>query len=314
MRNYFDFKLNGSVIFPYYLPIYLLYILMLVTALLQQQEVTANPLEPFTPMFFASQGSSVLFWLVYMFILFYIYRICVSATSYKGESFVFDGDIKKYIKINIVGILLSIVTLGIYSCWYSKNVTHFFAGNTSYNNRKFRFDGTGIMVFAIITITMIVYGLFLFVVLTLVRKTMFLFLIIPAILAFLSLMAMVYLLYRWYIDLSYDTKKIEMKEGGHIEGILNVSMEIFFSIITLGLYTPFATVRIYRYYMNRIVVREGNEVTSNLGCDINLAEEGLFIFVQFILTLITFGIYYPWAFCKIGEKIISKTYIETITK
>lgn len=314
MKNYFDFKLSGSAIFPYYLPIYLLYIVLLITGLLSQQATLENPMNPFTPMFFINQGSALLFWLVYTLFLFYICRIAISATSYKGESFVFDGELKKYVQINVVGILLSIVTLGIYLCWYSKNLARFFVGNTSYNNRKFRFDGTGITLFAIITISMIIY-LFAFVGMAMfIRGSLIILAIVAGLFVFISLMAMIYLVYRWYIDLSYDNKKIEMIEGGHLKGVLYVSMEMLFSCITLFLYSPFALIKIYRYYANHVVVREDNEVVANFGCDINVLEEGWFIFKQLLLTLITFGIYLPWAECKIYEKLISKTYIETITK
>lgn len=55
----------------------------------------------------------------------------------------FTGDAKTYFGIWIVNILLSIVTLGIYSAWAKVRTTRYFAQNTVIDGRHFDYHATG---------------------------------------------------------------------------------------------------------------------------------------------------------------------------
>ncbi len=63
------------------------------------------------------------------------------ATSYqpKTHAFIFTGEGFEYFKIWIVNILLTIVTLGIYSAWAKVRNLQYFYGNTSLNNSTFEY-------------------------------------------------------------------------------------------------------------------------------------------------------------------------------
>jgi len=62
----------------------------------------------------------------------------------------------RYIGIIISGIVLSIVTLGIYIPWLIKNMHRFFTNGTSYNSHKFAFKGNGKSLFLIMTFTIFI--------------------------------------------------------------------------------------------------------------------------------------------------------------
>ena len=55
----------------------------------------------------------------------------------------FSGDAKEYFGIWIVNILLSIVTLGIYSAWAKVRTNRYFYGNTSIDGHAFEYHATG---------------------------------------------------------------------------------------------------------------------------------------------------------------------------
>jgi uncharacterized membrane protein YjgN (DUF898 family) len=48
------------------------------------------------------------------------------------------------------------------------------------------------------------------------------------------------------------------------------------------------------------------------GYDIDQLNDFKMIWVQILLTVITLGIYYPWAFCKVSQRVLGKSYIEEI--
>lgn len=55
----------------------------------------------------------------------------------------FSGDAKEYFGIWIVNILLSIITLGIYSAWAKVRTNRYFYGNTSIDGHAFDYHATG---------------------------------------------------------------------------------------------------------------------------------------------------------------------------
>lgn len=278
-----------------------------------QVAATANP-GTLPKEFFTYVGAYFIYLIVLVLVSFFIYKMAVTSLSYKNEALMFDGNYKKYIKLNVIGFLLSCVTLGIYSCWWMKNLAQFYSDSTSYNNRKFRFNGSGLNLFGIITVT-IVIACIIGVMTTFATQMKSAIIIFPLIIGLFCIAMYIYLIYRWYINFSYDNARIEMKEGGYAKGILIVSQEIFFTIITLIIYFPVATVKIYNYFLKNIEVRNNEgKLVGTLGSDINTGEMFLFMWGQFLLTIITFGIYTPWAMCKIYGQLITKTYIEPITE
>ena len=87
-----------------------------------------------------------------------------------------------------------------------------------------------------------------------------------------------------------------------------IAFEILLTIITLGIYFPIAMIRLYKYFADKTIAN-GTDRKLKFGYDIDPLNDFLFIWGQTLLTIITLGIYYPWAFCKIGKRILSKTYL-----
>lgn len=88
-----------------------------------------------------------------------------------------------------------------------------------------------------------------------------------------------------------------------------IALEIFLSLITVGIYYPLAWIKLYKYFVDRTVATS-DERTLEFGYDIEPASDFLFIWGQSLLSIITLGIYYPWSCCKIYGRIVGKTFIE----
>jgi uncharacterized membrane protein YjgN (DUF898 family) len=87
-----------------------------------------------------------------------------------------------------------------------------------------------------------------------------------------------------------------------------MALEIFLSIITIGIYYPMAMIKLYKYFTDKTVARSA-ERSLIFGYDIETTDDFLMIWGQTLLTIVTLGIYFPWALCKIGNRIIGKTYM-----
>ncbi|MGB0958751.1 MAG: YjgN family protein [Halocynthiibacter sp.] len=68
-------------------------------------------------------------------------------TTTKTEQFKFTGNAKEFFGIWIVNVLLSIVTLGIYSAWAKVRTNKYLYGNTSVAGRSFDYHATGKQIF-----------------------------------------------------------------------------------------------------------------------------------------------------------------------
>ena len=75
------------------------------------------------------------------------YRL--SRTSWRGIHFGYRGDLKEFFKLYFVNVLLTIVTLGIYSSWMETKITKYVRSNTRFGNIEFNFTGQGLDLFLI---------------------------------------------------------------------------------------------------------------------------------------------------------------------
>ena len=117
-----------------------------------------------------------------------------------------------------------------------------------------------------------------------------------------------YLIYKWMVNIDYKKYNISW-ETSFWPSCGKIAFEILLSIITLGIYGPLAMLRIYKYFADRTVA-VADDSKFKFGYDIDHLNDFLYIWGQILLTIITIGIYYAWAFSKIGNRILSKTYLE----
>jgi uncharacterized membrane protein YqhA len=74
---------------------------------------------------------------------FYYIKLLIENMAFKDIHLKFEGSFGEYIGIVVLGIVLSIISLGIYSPWFIRDVNRFFASRTSYQERPFNFLGKG---------------------------------------------------------------------------------------------------------------------------------------------------------------------------
>ncbi|PJZ71284.1 hypothetical protein CH373_01920 [Leptospira perolatii] len=71
-------------------------------------------------------------------------RYYLSRTSFNNIRFHFAGHPLELVKIYVPGVLLSIITFGIYTNWLTVKLQKFYMSNTYYGNASFQFEGKGL--------------------------------------------------------------------------------------------------------------------------------------------------------------------------
>ena len=109
--------------------------------------------------------SGLLSWLI--FVLFpplagvWALRYRFSRMSWRGVRFAFRGQATPYLKLVFKGIILTILTLGLYYPFYATQKRAFLVSHTYFGNERFAFDGRGKELFHV-CFTAIMLGIFLF--------------------------------------------------------------------------------------------------------------------------------------------------------
>ncbi len=245
-------------------------------------------------------------------ILFVIAKLTIKNIAYKETNIVFSGSFGKYIGIFLLGIFLSIITLGIYIPWFIRSIHRFLINNSSYESTPFNFLGKGGKLFLIFLLSaiipMIALGIIMFKYMAINANQFSTEKIVFQLIYMLIMIPYMYLFYKWLINVSYKSYKISW-ETYFWPSCGKIAVEILLTAITLGIYYPLAMVRLYKYFADRTTATSEG-VRRSFGYDIEPLHDFLFIWGQILLTIITLGIYFPWANYKIGRRILSKTYLE----
>lgn len=249
--------------------------------------------------------------------LYHCTRETIRSTSLEGDSFEPCYNSREYTMMCLKGVLLSTVTLGIYTPWFIKKLTAYFAENTAYNTNFFEFHGKGSSLFIymvlLVAIPAFLYETVINEIAPLATFAMYQAgLTVTLVFILLVLLICFYeaLYIRWYINMTYGRKRIMSsvqcgKAGWFIFG------QVLLSGITLCLYLPMATIRIWRYYATRTVIGEDN-IEKILGFSMTPKRDYFFILGQMLLTAITLGIYFPWGYARTMSRLIRQTYVETL--
>ena len=253
----------------------------------------------------------ILLMLITLVLTFYIVKLAIENVEFKDKSIVFNGTFGRYIEIVLFGLLLSIMTLGIYLAWFIRDLHRFYINNSSFNDQSLLFNGKGGKLFVIFLLT-IFLPIILFTIImakyTLnnpgqTQSTM----LIQQLVMLIIMIPYMYLLYKWRINITYKDFSISW-ETDFWPSCGKIVVEIILSVITIGIYMPLAMLRLYKYFAEKTFVKNIDRKLQ-FGYDIDQLSDFLFIWGQVLLTLITLGIYYPWAFSKIGGRILGKTYL-----
>jgi uncharacterized membrane protein YjgN (DUF898 family) len=308
MKNYFDFTLKGKKLLPYWILFMAVFYAPYICIAMKIKEYTYD---------FAHKSMYLL--LLYLLIIvcymiFYFFiKLSIEGISYRQKNIVFNSSFRKFLGVYLTGVLLTIITLGIYYAWFIKSIYKYFVNNSSYGDEGFSFQGKGGRLFVIMLLCLLLP----FLIVTIILGALIFFsmpYLMPKLafilygLVFILMIPFTYFFYKWMVDVHF--------KGYHIKwqtalwpSLGRIALEIFLSVITAGIYSPLAMFRLYKYFTDRTIAEKGEEVRK-FGYDIDHLNDFLYAWGQILLTIITIMVYYPWACCKICKRLLSKTFIE----
>lgn len=194
-----------------------------------------------------------------------------------------------YFKIIIVNWLLTIITLGIYYPWARAKRLRYIYGQTSLNNERFHFSGTGWEMFLGL-IKVIFFYILLIIVFNILSfyypltAILFLYLALFAIIPFAIHGALRYRMSRT----SYRSIRFGYR-GNRNELVKKFFIGAFLTLITFGIYGSWLSMNIRRYTHKHI--RYGDVKFSNNAQGVDFFTINL---LGYIFTILTFGIYIFW--------------------
>lgn len=306
MKRYLDFTLTGKKFLPIWIIFYLLvllpYIWYNVAVSVQHKTLEDNPFLGYV--FFVIM-------LIGIPVYFFIIKVSIEGISYQNSNIDFRGKFLTYLGKAILGFFLSIITLTIYMAWYIKDMTRYFINNSSLNSEHFLFNGKGNRLFLIFLLCLFAPIIILFIIIgrhILSNPSDLTYVFIYQAVIMMLLIPFMYLFYKWFVDIKFKNYRIYWNTK-FFESSGKILFEIFLSIITIGIYFPLAYLKLYKYFAERTVAENVGNETFKFGYDLNAGKDFLFVWGQVLLSILTLGIYYPWAYCKIGKRVLNKTFL-----
>jgi uncharacterized membrane protein YjgN (DUF898 family) len=316
MKRSFDFTLEGRKLFPLFIAFWIPFLILEVV--LSRQNMRMGASAGFGEAAPSLLGSLGIFLLSVLFQIPFMRRL-VPAVSYDGNPFGFKGSIGRYFGLNLLGLFLSIITAGIYYPWYMTRITRYLVGETSYREAPLRFEGKGGRLFVIVLLTLLlpVIAVSVLVAVTTIRwgdishafynpAQVLLFVLMALILlGFLS--AYFYGVYRWlFTNLRYEDHALRWNTE-FWSSVAYIWVQALLSLITVGIYAPAAYIRLYRYFTNRTVIDRAEQPFGKLAFEGQVGKGFGLLWGQGLLSLITAGIYIPWAVARVGKWYLSNT-------
>lgn len=311
MKNYFDFLLPAKKLIIYYLMFLVFFILPYVWIIYNfTQKIHQEP-----------EGLIIMIPVIVFLILFvlafnfFFIKLCIENVQLHDEKLSFKGDFSGYLGQILLGLLLSIITLGIYYPWFIRKIYQFFAFNSNYKDNSFQFMSKGLNLFLIFLI-----GLFIPIVIftsiiniagfNIEINSPLNYYIGQFIKTIIIIPFMIYY-YRWIIHFKYKDYQIKLNVS-FWQAAGKLLVEIMLAMVTFGLYLPLAYLRIFKYFIDH--TDASNEVKKyEFGYEIDNLKDFLYLWGQILLTLITLGLYLPWSTVKVYKRVIRKTYmLETV--
>ena len=310
MKNYFDFTLTGKKFLPVWLLFYLIFLIPM-GGYYYEKISTSQAGSPSPYILLMLLAIIVVGGLIY----FLIAKLTIEHVRYGESDFKFEGRFWPFAGKVLLGLFLTMITIGIYGAWFARDITRFFVDNSYHDGHSFRFNGKGGKLFLIILLVYIIpVILYSFLILPFPPPKPEPLSMVAARQLFVIILAIpyYYFVYRWLIDINYKTYHIHW-ETEWMPSIGKIALEVFLSGITLGIYLPLAYLKLFAYFSQRTIAKK-EDGAYVFGYDIEPTGDFLFIWGQLLLTIVTLGIYYPWAYTKIGKRILSKTYVTALNE
>ncbi|MGC9341965.1 MAG: DUF6693 family protein [Bacteroidales bacterium] len=314
MKKYLQFHLKGEDIFSYFLIIVLICVIPAIILSLPSNAYMMDEMTFWRGLLFGILGIAIL--AVVLILAIYILKMVIQNVEYDEERFKFSGEAGEYVSLVFKGILLSIITLGIYLPFFIRELMAFYIGKTSYKDEPFKFMGKGGDLFVIFLFALIVPLIVLALIFGFNYGAERSFSSFSAygisILETAIISPFVFLYYRWFVDIRFKNFHAQI-DTDMIEGIGVVLLQTVITAATFGIYFPVAYLKIYKYYLEKVKVKDDSDQEQQIrfGYDIDPTNDFLYIWGQTLLTIITLGIYSPWAYCNILDRVLGKTWMET---
>ncbi|WAC11796.1 YjgN family protein [Dyadobacter pollutisoli] len=171
-------------------------------------------------------------------------RYRMSRSSWRGIHFGYRGDLKEFVRVFVIGSLITIFTLGIYSFWLIIEIRKYIFKHLRFGNLTFSYEGDG--------------GTFF----VLHLKGYFLLVITLGIYSFWYVRD----LFNYYIDnirMYQDDKKLTFRSNATAGGYFKLIVgNILIILFTLGLGTPWAIVRTLNFVFSNIVIEGALDVNA----------------------------------------------------
>jgi uncharacterized membrane protein YjgN (DUF898 family) len=321
MQRSFGFALEGRQLFPLFIAFYVPFVILEVLVTRQSTAGTAAGSPDLSQSLRSLAGSLGIFLLTVLFYVPFLRRI-VPAATFDGLPFAFRGAVGRYLGLNLMGLLLSLVTLGIYYPWYVTRVTRYLVAEASYKGQPLEFTGRGGRLLLVFLASLVAPGVIIGV---LVAPSLrgsgagLFFGSLPGVLlaVLLALVALaffsgyVYGFYRWlFTNLRCGEHAVHWNaELG--PSVAFVWLQLLLSLVTAGIYGPAAAIRLYRYFAERSALAARDGPPWGRLSFVGSTRRGFgLLWGQALLTLVTAGIYAPWALARIGAWYLSSTRLE----
>ncbi len=322
MRNYFHSDLHAAKLVPYILASIAITLICVISAgllsinpqLIDYAELNMglilNELLSIALILFSTLASTLL--------MLPVVKEIIATTCYKEEYFEPDFDTRAYLWLVVRGLLLSFVTFGIYTPWFYTRLIKFWADGTTHHYNRITFNGRGAIFFCYFVLGFILPYVVILVLNALIPLTgenssmQILLMVLSLVLFIIAMTLFETLLLRWLINLTYGRRRVVL-EGGAFVLFMPILKQILLTIITLGIYSPMATMRITQAALRRTVVGE-EMVEARMGLSLRPWADWAFLWGQVILIVLTLSIYTPWAVTRITRRFMKRTYVEEIEK
>jgi len=151
MKNYFSFKLTGNKLLPFWLLFLAFIIVPYITMIFKMKDIQSGEMPSLLiiPFIFAII-------IVAYAIVFYIAKLTIENITLKDKSIEFKGSFGKFIGTLLLGVFLSVITLGVYIAWFMRDMHRFFIDNSSYNSNSMKFQGKGGKLFVILLLSIMI--------------------------------------------------------------------------------------------------------------------------------------------------------------
>lgn len=318
MKEKFKCGITGAVWWKPFIAFVALSLALMIPSQLASLNPPEAPAKAIATLFFtlALEGLLVVVQAAFSVILM---KIAFPLVSFGDKPFSFTGKIGEYVKINIIGFLLSVVTIGFYVPAYARKVLAYLAKHTERDGVAASFlskTGTLMKYFILALLVPIIAVCVLFVIVVVKAgvvspvagsygpATLALYLLL-----ILAVIPFLYLAYKWTINFSWKEITVSWDTRlGPACAFLVAQFALF--LITLGILWPVVAVNVFRYFADRTVIRENGSMKGRLGFEGKRGRAFTLLWGQALLTLVTLGIYLPWAYANCVRFFVAGTYFE----